>query len=106
MRYNEWQTDRLSLGQAANGVAARYDLEPDPANWACGGAIDAKATSAALMALLSAVVVGGPTHDAQAAAAVQVEHVAGGPAQGPADGPRVWVVCGGGTDVELAQIAG
>lgn len=30
--------------QATNGVAARYDLETDPENRACGGAIDAKVT--------------------------------------------------------------
>lgn len=42
MRYNEWQTDPLSLGDACNSVSARCDLNPPAKNPFTFGGIDCK----------------------------------------------------------------
>lgn len=69
MRYNEYETDPLSLGSAANQIAARYDLVnvslPHQISASAGGAFDAKVTSSAQV--MSGVVwaVSGPSHQTQ-----------------------------------------
>jgi len=74
MRYNEWQTDPLSLGDACRGIAARCDLNsPTPCSTAIKtlngasafGAIDGKITSNELSTTLSADIISGPSWDSQ-----------------------------------------
>lgn len=68
MRYNQWQTDPLSLGDACRGIAARCDLN-NPSNpntlngYAAFGAIDGKITYKGLH--MTAHAISGPTSDSQ-----------------------------------------
>jgi hypothetical protein len=70
VRYNEWQTDPLSLSDACRGISARCDLNPP---WAANtlnpysafGAIDSKITSDALSGARATIAVSGPTWDSQ-----------------------------------------
>lgn len=70
MRFNDWQNDPVSNGNAGNGIASRFDLvtQEDPKNpflkKACFGAMDAKVTSAELMSNRrgrAAMAISGPT---------------------------------------------
>eukprot|EP01134_Creolimax_fragrantissima_P002455 CFRG2455T1 len=63
IRYNEWQTDPLSLHEARNSIASRYDLSATNAK--PFGAVDGKVTSFALMKKLRAHAVCGPTYQDQ-----------------------------------------
>lgn len=70
MRYNQWQSDPLALGSAANQIAAREDLiATDVPRWQgsrnAGGAIDAKFTTWAMVPRLQSWIAAGPTHDDQ-----------------------------------------
>ena len=69
MRYNDWQNDPLSEGNAANQIAARYDLitntPPGQMTASAGGSIDAKLTSSALLAEGNVWAVAGPTYTNQ-----------------------------------------
>jgi hypothetical protein len=64
MMSNDWQHDPLSQGDAANAIAARWDLSI--AGPEAGGAIDAKITSSVLMAAGNVSAISGPTHEQQA----------------------------------------
>ena len=44
MRYNDWQNDPLSLGNAGNAISSRFDLVSGSGKSAFGG-IDTKVTS-------------------------------------------------------------
>lgn len=70
MRFNHWQTDPLSLGDACKSISARCDLNlpnnPNTLNgWSAFGAIDAKITSNYLSPQQMSVTVSGPTWDSQ-----------------------------------------
>jgi len=70
MRYNQYQTDPLSLQDACRGISARCDLN---APWVSGtmntygafGGIDNKLTTSAMSPQREALAVCGPTWDAQ-----------------------------------------
>ena len=64
---NQWETDPLSLGDAKNAIASRYDLSTSRPT--AGGAIDAKVLSAKQQAdsPLRFMAVNGPTSDDQPA---------------------------------------
>jgi hypothetical protein len=71
MRFNEWETDPLStipVRSPANAISSRKDLAPTNVSYPisyigpeCDGAIDAKVTSAALVAAGTFTAVAGPT---------------------------------------------
>jgi len=70
MRYNQWQTDPLSLDDACKGISARCDLNsPQKTNtmnpYSAFGGIDAKITSNEISGSLQAWAVNGPTWDSQ-----------------------------------------
>jgi len=70
MRYNQYQTDPLSLQDACKGISARCDLNPPWVNRSLNvydafGATDAKITTNTMAPSRVAVVVSGPTWDAQ-----------------------------------------
>jgi len=70
MRYNQYQTDPLSLKDACRGISARCDLN---APWVTGtmnsygafGGIDNKLTTSAMSPTRASMAVCGPTWDAQ-----------------------------------------
>jgi hypothetical protein len=71
LRFNEWQTDPLStipVRSPANAISSRKDLAPANVSYPisyigpeCDGAIDAKVTSASLVAAATFTAVAGPT---------------------------------------------
>jgi len=66
MRYNQWQTDPLSLGDACNSISARCDLDP-PGNGmpqAFGG-LDCKISDTENVLSMNTKAVSGPTWDSQ-----------------------------------------
>jgi hypothetical protein len=67
MRYNQYQTDTLSLHDACKGISARCDLNApwDGHGWDAFGGIDSKITDNTMMKTLSAWTVSGPTWDNQ-----------------------------------------
>jgi hypothetical protein len=70
MRYNEWQTDSLSLMDACRGISARCDLNPPWAvntlnTYSAFGGIDCKITTSDLSPNRTALAVSGPTWDSQ-----------------------------------------
>jgi len=70
MRYNQFQTDPLSLGDACRGVAARCDLNQPWSNntlvsWSPFGGIDTKVTSDTLIKTQTTMAICGPTWDSQ-----------------------------------------
>jgi len=70
MRYNEYQTDPLSLHNACSSISARCDLnvpwtENSSHNYAAFGGIDSKITDHVLVSNMEAHVVAGPTWDSQ-----------------------------------------
>jgi len=70
MRYNEWQTDPLSLHDACKSISARCDLNPPWAtatlnNYSAFGATDAKITDNIMITSLQTLAVNGPTWDSQ-----------------------------------------
>jgi len=70
MRYNQYQTDPLSLQDACRQIAARCDLNPPWANnplnsYSAFGAIDAKITDDRLSPSRTVLAVSGPTWDSQ-----------------------------------------
>jgi hypothetical protein len=71
MRYNQYQTDPLSLGDACRGISARCDLNTPWATngtlngWAAFGGIDSKITNNLLIKQMAAWAVCGPTWDNQ-----------------------------------------
>eukprot|EP01123_Difflugia_compressa_P005486 TRINITY_DN172_c0_g1_i5.p1 TRINITY_DN172_c0_g1~~TRINITY_DN172_c0_g1_i5.p1 ORF type:complete len:523 (+),score=92.62 TRINITY_DN172_c0_g1_i5:74-1642(+) len=70
MRYNEYQSDPLSLQDACRGISARCDLNVPWANntlnsYSAFGGIDSKITSNILASKQQAWVVSGPTWDSQ-----------------------------------------
>lgn len=67
MRYNDWQTDPLSLGNSCNSISSRCDLNP-PSNAAylgAFGAIDAKIADSKDVKDMKTLAVAGPTWDSQ-----------------------------------------
>lgn len=65
MRYNEWQTDPLSLGDACNSISARCDLNP-PSNYPGPfGGTDSKITFQDLSSKIQSLAICGPTWDSQ-----------------------------------------
>jgi hypothetical protein len=64
MRYNEWQTDPLSLGDACNSISARCDLNSGSDAFPFGG-IDCKYTDTTLSPNLESHAVAGPTWQTQ-----------------------------------------
>jgi len=59
MRYNDYLHDPLSLGQANNAIASRYDLRtPNPVAF---GALDAKLTSTKKAKQLICDAISGPS---------------------------------------------
>ncbi|KAF2078187.1 hypothetical protein CYY_000477 [Polysphondylium violaceum] len=66
MRYNDYQNDPLSQGDAANQISSRYDLNlPTASDYDAFGGIDSKVTSLALLNQLTVLAQSGPTHDQQ-----------------------------------------
>eukprot|EP01124_Arcella_intermedia_P007924 TRINITY_DN1490_c0_g1_i1.p1 TRINITY_DN1490_c0_g1~~TRINITY_DN1490_c0_g1_i1.p1 ORF type:complete len:540 (+),score=100.73 TRINITY_DN1490_c0_g1_i1:93-1622(+) len=70
MRYNEYQTDPLSLQDACRSISARCDLNTpwtaNPLNeYSAFGAIDSKVTDASLVKDLKSWIVSGPAWDSQ-----------------------------------------
>jgi len=65
MRYNEWQTDPLSLGNACNSISSRCDLNPPELGPAAFGGIDAKLSDFKHVPYLLTKAVMGPTWDSQ-----------------------------------------
>lgn len=66
IRYNDWQHDPLSLGNACNAVSSRCDLNPiGSSTWQLEGGIDAKASSVTMGMSLKFVAQNGPTADEQ-----------------------------------------
>jgi hypothetical protein len=66
MRYNDWQVDPLSLGDAGNAPASRYDLKPEGmSRRECFGAMDAKVTNADLCSKMQIDAISSPTYDQQ-----------------------------------------
>jgi hypothetical protein len=65
MRYNKWQTDPLSLGDACNSISARCDLNPPNLNPYPFGAIDCKITDVKMSNSLESKAVSSPTWDSQ-----------------------------------------
>ena len=63
MRYNKWQTDPFSEGDASESISARYDLQATDAS--AGGAIDAKCVSSMLLHNMKVMAISGPTWDQQ-----------------------------------------
>jgi len=63
MRYNDYQSDPLSLGDPCNAVSARCDLSTQ--NPMPFGGIDCKVTTSEMAPLLQSWAVDGPTHDQQ-----------------------------------------
>jgi hypothetical protein len=59
MRYNEYQTDPLSLGDPCNAISARCDL--NTTSVAPFGGFDCKATSAMLIKNMTTTALSGPT---------------------------------------------
>jgi len=65
MRFNQWQTDPLSLSDPGNSISSRFDLEtssPSPF-----GGMDSKLTSYEYMKTLAAEGISGPTYYQQPA---------------------------------------
>jgi len=69
MRYNEYQTDPLSLQDASRTIVARGDLNvpwtTDPIMTGPSGGVDAKITDQKLIRDMAALAVSGPTWDSQ-----------------------------------------
>jgi len=70
MRYNQYQTDPLSLHDACKQISARCDLNtpwagPTLNGWAAFGGIDSKITDNVMIKTQSAWAVSGPTWDNQ-----------------------------------------
>jgi len=65
MRYNEWQTDPLSLGDSCNSISARCDLDPPANDPQAFGAIDAKVSDFHHVKKGITKAVNGPTWDSQ-----------------------------------------
>ena len=65
MRYNEWETDPLSLGNACNSISSRCDLNPPSQKPGPFGAIDAKVTSSQMVKMMAAEALCGPTNQDQ-----------------------------------------
>jgi len=65
MRYNQWQTDPLSLGDSCNGISARCDLDPPQNGPSAFGAIDGKISDVKGVMELKTKAVAGPTWDSQ-----------------------------------------
>ncbi|KNC85117.1 hypothetical protein SARC_02672 [Sphaeroforma arctica JP610] len=63
IRYNHWQDDPLSLKDARNSIASRYDLSPK--NPSAFGAVDGKITNWVQMRKLKVTAVCGPTSNDQ-----------------------------------------
>lgn len=63
MRYNQWKTDPLSLGDSSFSIASRYDLETDPTKIGCHGALDAKISSIKDVLVNGKIqIIAGPTN--------------------------------------------
>jgi hypothetical protein len=65
MRYNQWQTDPLSLGNSCLSISARCDLNPPANSPGAFGAIDGKVTDERMSKVLESKAVCGPTWDSQ-----------------------------------------
>ncbi|KAM9972578.1 hypothetical protein ACTFIR_011945 [Dictyostelium discoideum] len=64
MRYNDFQNDPLSHGDAANQISSRFDLNsPDSQDYDAFGGVDSKVTSFSLVNQLLVIAQSGPTHD-------------------------------------------
>ena len=65
MRYNKWQTDPLSLGDACNSISARCDLNGPNGELGAFGAIDCKLSDSSMVSNMKSEAVAGPTWDSQ-----------------------------------------
>jgi hypothetical protein len=65
MRYNEWQTDPLSEGNACDSISARCDLNPPEEGPEPFGAIDCKITYPSLSSKMESTAICGPTYQSQ-----------------------------------------
>jgi len=70
MRFNEYQTDPLSLHDACRSISARCDLNSPWAvdtlnNYSAFGALDSKITNQAMVPKMENIAVAGPTWDSQ-----------------------------------------
>jgi hypothetical protein len=70
MRYNEWQTDPLSLHDACRSISARCDLNSPWDNntlneYSPFGGVDSKITYNDIISTMASVIVSGPTWDSQ-----------------------------------------
>eukprot|EP00762_Andalucia_godoyi_P000474 ANDGO_03186.mRNA.1 Phospholipase B-like protein B len=65
LRYNNWQSDPLSLNSPSNAIMARNDLLPASAHRRLSGGIDTKTTNDVFIKQLRAQACAGPTHDQQ-----------------------------------------
>ncbi|KAK5574496.1 hypothetical protein RB653_009749 [Dictyostelium firmibasis] len=64
MRYNDFQNDPLSRGDAANQISSRFDLNPPTSeDYDAFGGVDSKVTSFSLVNQLLVIAQSGPTHD-------------------------------------------
>ena len=67
LRYNDYQTDKISKGNPCNAISARCDLNRiNSTNFFLEGGIDSKATTASLAKRMLFTAQQGPTHDQQA----------------------------------------
>jgi len=60
MRYNNWEYDELSMGDPANAISSRIDLEPKSGAQPFGGT-DSKIANAAMVSELACAAICGPT---------------------------------------------
>jgi len=70
MRYNDWENDKLSQGNAGNAISSRYDLcekhiKNPYISRSAEGAIDSKVSSTSLWKNMTVLAQSGPTHDQQ-----------------------------------------
>jgi hypothetical protein len=66
LRYNDFQNDKISNGNACNAISSRCDLNKiNSTNFLLEGGIDSKATTASLAKRMLFTAQQGPTHDQQ-----------------------------------------
>jgi hypothetical protein len=63
LRYNNWEQDPYSLGNAGNQISSRFDLNVK--NPSCAGGYDSKVTTWQAWKTMTMWAQSGPTHDEQ-----------------------------------------